>query len=99
MEISIGTTLKKARKNAHMSVENVCLFLSENNIHVATKTIYGWENDFSSPNISTFLLLCKLYGIKDILKTFGYESLHQNKTICFHEKDYSKEELEDMLNL
>ena len=94
MKVSIGTTLKNERKNAGMTVEEVYHFLAENNINSATKTIYGWENDFSSPNIHTFLLLCKCYGIKDILKTFGYKPLKQNETLCFNESEYSKEELE-----
>lgn len=96
MKASIGTILKNARKNAGMTVEDVYHFLSENNIKSATKTIYGWENDFSSPNVNTFLLLCKCYGIKDILKTFGYESLNKRKVLCFQENEYSKDELEEI---
>ena len=51
-----------------MSVDDVVIYLDENNVRVAAKTIYGWENDSSCPNINTFLLLCKKYDIKDILK-------------------------------
>ena len=96
MKYLIGSTLKNARKNVGMSVEDVSRFLNENEITVATKTIYGWENNFSMPSINIFLLLCKCYGIKDILKSFGYEPLPKNRTVCFHEKDYSKEELDDI---
>lgn len=96
MSVFVGTILKKSRKKAGLSVEDVYKYLLENNIHSNPKTIYGWENNFSFPNIHTFLLLCKCYGIKDILSTFGYDSFEQNKYLCFYENEYSKEELEEI---
>lgn len=74
MKYLIGPILKQARKDVGMSVEDVSIFLNENSISVATKTIYGWENDSSRPSVNIFLLLCQCYGIKDILGTFGYTS-------------------------
>lgn len=97
MKNSIGSILKKARKNSKMTVEEVSIFLSKNGIIVAEKTIYGWENDFSTPRTNTFLLLCKCYGIKDILKTFGYESYVQENSLYFNENEFSSEELNDIL--
>lgn len=97
MKNSIGTTLKNARKNAGMTVEDVYNFLAENNINSAIKTIYGWENDFSYPGINTFLLLCKLYGIKDILETFGYGSTEKHISLCFTEEEYTKDDLKELL--
>lgn len=73
MNKSIGSILRQARKDADISVNDVVLYLEENGINTAAKTIYGWENDSARPSINTFLLLCKKYGIKDILKTFGYD--------------------------
>lgn len=96
MNISIGATLKNARKNAGLTVKDVCCILMKNDINIAEKTIYGWENDFSSPNVHIFLLLCKCYGIKDVLKSFGCETMKQNKDLCFRENEYSKEELDDI---
>ena len=97
MKHSIGTTLKNARKSAGMTVEDVYNFLAENNINSAIKTIYGWEHDFSYPSINTFLLLCKLYGINDILETFGYGSIEKHISLCFTEEEYSKDELNELL--
>ena len=94
MNISIGATLKNARKNAGLTVKDVCCILMKNDINIAEKTIYGWENDFCYPNIKTFLLLCNLYGMKDVLVTFGYRE--QCNDLCFYENEYSKEELSDI---
>ena len=73
MNKSIGSVLKQTRNDAGITVNDVSLYLAENGIDTSPKTIYGWENDFSYPNIKIFLLLCKKYGINDILKTFGYD--------------------------
>lgn len=96
MKKSIGKTLKNARKRNRLTIEDVQQFLSENEINSASKTIYGWENDFSMPNINIFLLLCKFYRIRDVLKTFGYDYSEHTKCISFNEKEYSKDELEDI---
>ncbi len=97
MNESIGTILKNSRKNVGMSVEDVSDFLGKHNIKVATKTIYGWENDSSSPNINIFLLLCEMYGIKDVLQTFGHKSKLKYFSLYFSEKEYSKNELNDIM--
>lgn len=68
----IGSTLKKARKNKGLHIKEVAAELQKQSIHVALKTIYGWENGQSCPRIDIFLCLCKLYGITDILGEFGY---------------------------
>lgn len=96
MKKSIGTILKSARKKAGLKIEDVQKMLLKNDIHLALKTIYGWENDFSMPNINIFLLLCKHYGIKDILKTFGYESKKEKQYVYFCENEYSIDELNDI---
>lgn len=70
MKYIIGNELKKARKNAKMTVEDVVAFLGENDIYVSTKTVYGWENDFAYPSVHIFLLLCEKYGITDVIGTF-----------------------------
>lgn len=74
MKYAIGSTLKKKRRQAKLKVENVTDFLRENGVNVAHKTIYGWENESAFPSINTFLLLCELYEIEDVLKTFKKDS-------------------------
>ena len=64
---SIGSVLKYYRKLRNLSVNDVSLYLSENNSSASPKTIYGWENDHTEPNLHTLVLLCHLYEIDDIL--------------------------------
>ncbi len=70
----IANVLKEARKQNELSVKDVVCKLENKSINVAEKTIYGWENGQSQPNVDTLLILCEIYNIKDILGTFGYKS-------------------------
>ena len=71
---SIGSVLKYYRKLRNLSVNDVSLYLSENNSSASPKTIYGWENDHTEPNLHTLVLLCHLYEIDDISSAFGFTS-------------------------
>ncbi len=75
---SIGDILKDYRNKKHIPVSEVSSYLSKYEITAAPKTIYGWENGHAEPNAKTLMLLCYLYGIEDILKTFGYETPKSN---------------------
>ncbi len=69
---NIAKILKEYRKKNLLSVVDVAFSLSEKNINVSTKTIYGWESGQSQPDADTLLILCEIYNITDILPTFGY---------------------------
>ena len=72
--IKIGSTLKQIRKSKNLSIDDVAYFFIKNNILISNKTIYGWENNFANPPLNKFLLLCELYEIKDVIKTFNIKS-------------------------
>ena len=70
----IPKVLKEYRKKNNYSVNDVALLLNERSIHVAPKTIYGWESGQAQPSADTLLTLCELYNVKNILNVFGYNS-------------------------
>ncbi len=70
---NIADTLKSSRKNAKMSVETVCERLKSYDIEISTKTLYNYETAFRQPDADTLMALCDIYGITDILGTFGYK--------------------------
>ena len=82
----IGDILKKCRNSKHISVNSVSDYLAQNDFMVAPKTIYGWENGHSEPNAKILMLLCSLYEIDDILKTFGFatDTLKDKKKNILH---------------
>ena len=50
-------TLKAARVNAGYTQQGVA-----DNMHVALSTVRNWENGTTSPKISQFVKLCRLYN-------------------------------------
>lgn len=69
-EKNIGSVLRYYRKLHKLSVQDVSEYLFEHNAKVSVKTIYGWENNHSNPDIQILFLLCDLYKIDDILSAF-----------------------------
>ncbi|MCI5857005.1 MAG: XRE family transcriptional regulator [Agathobacter sp.] len=67
----IGDTLKKYRKHIGLSVPQVAVLLEERyDMHVAAKTIYGWESSQCLPPAQKLLALCDIYQINNINSAF-----------------------------
>lgn len=69
---SIGETLKKCRIEAGKSVKEISDLLISKGFKASEKTIYSWEKNNSQPTPKALLIMCKAYGINDVLETFGY---------------------------
>lgn len=69
---NFSKTLKKLRIMAGLSQGDVCRIFN-----IKQSRISGWETGNSAPSAEMFLKLCKLYGVKDVLATFGYRSLEE----------------------
>ncbi len=94
----IGSTLKQARMNSGLSVEEVSSFLTQKGYKALEKTVYSWESGNSQPKPDILLELCRLYGIKDVLKTFGFSEESEPLTVAAHFEgdDFTEEELADI---
>lgn len=77
----VGSILKACRKKLHFSVDDSVAALKEENIIVAPKTIYSWESGNSMPGADTFLVLCKIYKINDIISVFFNEHIDCSQNI------------------
>lgn len=66
---SIGKKLKELRSSKKMSANDVVSQLKDRNIVISAKTLYGYEND-QPIRSSTFLALCEIYAVKNVLQTF-----------------------------
>lgn len=62
--------LRNIRLSKGLSIDEVHRFLLESGIQVAKKTVYGWDTGTTTPNVKTFVRLCKFYGIKDVYSLF-----------------------------
>jgi transcriptional regulator with XRE-family HTH domain len=68
-----GRIIKSIRHKNGISAEQVVDYLEENDIQsISPSTLYSWENGSSVPNSVTFLALCNLYSIDNLLDTFEW---------------------------
>ena len=73
--------LRQYRTDTGMTCEQVVARLKAYDIDLSSKTLSGYENGVSSPNVITFLSLCDIYGISDIMERFGYDSARSSYTL------------------
>ncbi len=56
-----------------MSVDEVCKQLEEYDINLSKNTMYNYETGYRQPDADTLMALCEIYGIANVLETFGYK--------------------------
>lgn len=97
MKSSIGETLKKCRLDAGKSVKEISDLLISKGFKASEKTIYSWECGNSQPTPDALLIMCKAYGVSDVLGAFGYSS-DPPSTIAAHfdGEEYTDAELEEI---
>lgn len=98
MPNDIGKTLKQCRNDAGISVKEISDFLTSKGFKASESTIYSWENDNSQPTPGALLVMCKAYGVTDVLGTFGYsnkQSGTESINLAAHKEgeDFTAEEL------
>lgn len=81
MPHNIGETLKKYRNEAKMSVKQISELLTNKGFKASESTIYSWENENSQPTPGALLVMCKAYGIEDVLSAFGYDGYKEDGSL------------------
>lgn len=85
---NIGTWLRFYRKAAKLSVNDVIdKFEKEYHIKYTNKAVYGWENGQNQPPADTFLILCKMYNISNIVEAMGYVVSKDNEPIMLTDNE------------
>lgn len=69
----MATTLRQLRQACGLTAKEVSVLLAHKGIDLSEKTILGYENGVSMPKVNTFLRLCELYKVPDIMAAFGYD--------------------------
>lgn len=98
MPNDIGKTLKQCRNTAGISVKEISDLLTAKGFKASESTIYSWENNNSQPTPGALLVMCKAYGVSDVLDTFGYGSSTESKPTTraahFDGTEYTEEQLD-----
>ena len=77
----IASSLARLRRQAGMTLEDVA-----SKIGKSYKTVGGWEHGRGQPDVETFLKLCDMYGVTDILREFAGGANHNEITTTPHEQ-------------
>lgn len=85
--LNVGAMLKNKRISCGMSVKDVISSLSDCGVNISEKTLYGWESGHRMPDADTFLLLCKIYRIEDVIDYFWEESKVEPIELSGHETE------------
>ncbi len=70
---TMAATLRQLRQAQGLTAKEVAEILASKSIDISEKTLLGYENGVSAPKVSTFLRLCEIYRVTDIMGTFGYD--------------------------
>lgn len=93
-EDDIACLLRENRKRNGYSVEQVAEKLRERGISISTKALYGYENKVGKPKLNTFVALCDIYGITNLLEALGFSySVPVSKKQDLSEDEYTLVEL------
>lgn len=70
---TIAEVLKNKRKALNISASEAVAHLNEMGIEISPKSLYSYESGHRQPDADTLMALCDVYGITDVLATFGYK--------------------------
>lgn len=85
---NIGAWLKHYRKAAKLSVNEVVeKFERDYDIIYTNKAVYGWESGQNQPPADTFLILCKMYNITNIVESMGYITSKNREPLLLSEQE------------
>lgn len=70
MDIKICESLRKARKNCGYTMPQVTELLLQAGCSASKSSVSRWEMGHSNPSIDQFIALCRIYHIRDVVKTF-----------------------------
>lgn len=73
--MELSTILAKLRKEAKLTQKGVAEYISGFGNEITLKAVSKWEQGAVLPDAKQFLLLCRLYGVRDILHTFFGEAV------------------------
>ena len=69
--MSYGTILAKLRKKNGYTQPEVADYISKRSgKSCSNKSVSHWESGYNMPSVEQFLLMCELYEVRDIQKTF-----------------------------
>lgn len=66
----LSETLARLRKECGYTQPQVAQFFCDRGCPITNKAVSKWEKGDSKPDAAQFLLLCEIYGVRDVLQIF-----------------------------
>lgn len=80
----IAALLRDRRRDMGLTGGEVVQKLKAYNINISPKTLWGYENENSSPPVPTFIALCKIYEVEDVVSEVKEKPV--NEKLNYREK-------------
>lgn len=87
---TIPAILRQQRNILGLTPDQVVEQLNERGLSISTKALYAYEAGTNLPKVTVFLALCDIYGIRDIMGSFGY-----SVPLCIGENEWKPDQYED----
>lgn len=81
-KMEIAHALRNCRKKAKLKGPVVVQELNHMGITLTVKALYNWETARCQPDFQSFMGLCDIYGLDNILQEFGYEKEVKHEIAC-----------------
>lgn len=91
----IPSILAQHRAQMGLTGKEVVALLKERNIELSEKTLSGYENSVGTPKVNTFMALCDIYHISNIMGEFGYST---SFSLATGENEWSYDLYNDFFN-
>lgn len=63
----VGNILKYARLQNKLSIDEVASSLKAYGFDLKARSLYNYESGLSMPPVNMFLVLCRIYGLEDLV--------------------------------
>lgn len=79
---SIGSIIAKNRKKSGMSQSQLVDLLRKEGLQITDKALSKWENNSREPGIATFIMICKILGIRNVYEAvYGIDEFDPLSTL------------------
>lgn len=82
--------LKNIRNKKGITIAEVAEYIEQETFNrISRKTLYGWEEGTARPDIESFIVLCRFYGIQDVRELFEGERVYmEDVDVALRDKLY-----------
>ncbi|MDR1821866.1 MAG: XRE family transcriptional regulator, partial [Oscillospiraceae bacterium] len=84
---NIGETLKRLRAATGLPQSEVARLLTERGYPIHLSSVSKWEKNTSLPNAGQFLMLCEIYGVRELTEFGAAEKLNETGLSRLREYD------------